>query len=196
MALKPLPQRIGPHAEEGALAAWAANATTLIKEFVAFRAAFETAYADGLLAIATLAIDSTAEEFQTTTTAYYRIGGIQYSKAATADLTFSAAHVVSAAKFGVILVQINAAGTVSTKVPLATQAYDSAALALAALPSADANNVALGYIAIEADGEWTANTDDLTDASDVTTATFNDATPITAFSLPAYEADTLTTERG
>ena len=45
-------------------------------------------------------------------------------------------------------VQINDAGTVSTKVPAATQAYDTAPLALAALPSADAGNVAIGYIAI------------------------------------------------
>ena len=78
-----------------------------------------------------------------------------------------------------VLVQINAAGTISTKVPASPQAYNSAPLALAALPSADAGNIALGYIAIANNaGDWTANTDDLTDGSDLTTATFVDATEV------------------
>jgi hypothetical protein len=136
----------------------------------------------GLLAIGTLAIDATAEKFKTTTTAYSRIGGIQYSKAAATAIVFSAGHVISASKFGVILIQVNAAGTVSTKVPGATQAYNTAPLALAALPAADAGNVALGYIAIAAKAAtWTANTDDLTNGSDLTTASFVDGTPLTAF---------------
>lgn len=137
---------------------------------------------NGIKAIGTLLISGVAaEKFKTTTTAYYLISGVQYSKAATDNLTFTLAHVVTALKHGIILVQINAAGTVSTKVPAATQAYDTAALALAALPAVDAGNVALGYITIEADaGDWTANTDDMTDGSDLTAATFNDATPATA----------------
>jgi hypothetical protein len=56
-------------------------------------------------------------------------------------------------------------------------AYNSAALALAALPSPDSGNLAVGYIAIANNaGDWTANTDDLTNGSDVTTATFTDGT--------------------
>lgn len=130
-----------------------------------------------LLVKGTLVIDATAEKFKTTTTAYFTIGGKVLSKAATTALTFTAAHTVTASKFGVILVQINAAGTISTKVPSATQAYNSAPLALAALPSPDAGKVALGYIAIANNtGDWVANTDDLTDGSDLTTATFVDAT--------------------
>jgi hypothetical protein len=134
----------------------------------------------GLKASAGLALSATATRYKTTLTAIYSIGGPFYSKVATdhSDLEFSAAHVVSATKFGVILVQITAAGVLSTKVPSATQAYNTAALALAALPAADALNVALGYIAIAADaGDWTANTDDMTDGSDLTTATFVNATP-------------------
>lgn len=127
------------------------------------------------LAKGTLAIHSTPEQFKTTTTALYRVNNAQYSKTAATGLTFTAAHVVSASKFGVILVQVNAAGTVSTKVPGATQAYNTAALALAALPLPDAGNAAIGYIAIANNtGDWTANTDDLTNGSDVTTATFVD----------------------
>lgn len=122
-----------------------------------------------------LAIHTTAEQFRTTTTAVYRIKNSQYTKAATAALTFTAGHIITASKFGVILIQVNAAGTISTKVPGATQAYDSAALALAALPAPDAGNAVIGYIAIANNtGDWTANTDDLTDGSDVTTATFVD----------------------
>lgn len=123
-----------------------------------------------------LAIHYTPEEFKTTATAVFAINGVAGTKAAATGLTFSAAHVVTASKFGVILVQVNAAGTISTKVPASPQAYDTAAAALAALPEPDAGKVALGYIAIAAKAAtWTANTDDLTNGSDLTTATFNDA---------------------
>lgn len=162
------------------------NSLALVNELQTNYAALRTAMADGLLAIGTLAVDATAEKFKTTTTAAYRISGIQYVKAAATAIAFTAAHPVTASKFGAILVQINAAGTVSTKISGATQtttqAYDSSALAIAALPAVTAGNVALGYIVIEADsGGWTAITDDLTDASDLTTATFVDATPFDAF---------------
>jgi len=98
-----------------------------------------------------------ATQFKTTQEAVYTINGISRTKAATDNLTFTAAHVITASKFGIILIQINAAGTVSTKVPLATQAYANAAAALLVLPTADAGNVALGYCAIENNaGDWTA----------------------------------------
>ncbi len=142
-----------------------------------------TYLSSGVLQHGTLAIDVVPEKFKTTTIAYWRRGGIQFTKAATTALVFTAAHVVTANKFGIVLVQINDAGTISTKTPGATQttamAYDSAPLALAALPAVDAGNVALGYIAIANNaGTWTANTDDLTAASDITSATFVNTTPI------------------
>lgn len=132
---------------------------------------------NGLLQHGTLAIDAVPEKFRTTTVTYWRRNGIQFSKAATTALVFTAAHPVTANKYGIILVQINDAGTISTKIPGATQttpmAYNSAALALAALPAVDAGNQKLGYIAIANNaGDWTANTDDLTDGSDLATATF------------------------
>lgn len=134
-----------------------------------------------LYAIGTLAIDATVQDFKTTTTATYRAGGVQLTKNAQTGIAFTAAHVVSANKFGVILIQINAAGTISTKVPLATQAYTSAALAQAALPEPDAGNVALGYIAIAAGGGgFTANTTSLAGIS-----TFNDA-PATGQYTPDF----------
>lgn len=131
---------------------------------------------ESLLAVGTLLIDANAVKFKTTTTATYTVGRWQTTKAATTALVFSAAHVISASKFGVVLIQVDKAGAVSTKVPLATQAYNSAALAFAALPAADAGKVALGYIAIATGvGAWTANTTDMTNASGVTTAAFIDA---------------------
>jgi len=140
---------------------------------------------DGLIVDAGLAISGqAAEKFKTTETAVYRINGVQYTKAPADELTFTSNHVVTADKYGAILVQIDAAGTISTLVGEATQttpmAYDSAAEAVAALPNPAAGNVALGYIIIKAEdsdghGNWTANTDDMTDGSDVETATFVDA---------------------
>lgn len=134
---------------------------------------------NGLLAIGTLAKDATAEKFKTTTTAIYFINGVVYAKPATTALVFTANHVVTASKFAVILVQINTAGTISTKVPGSPQTYNDAPTALAALPSPDSGNVALGYIAIAAKAAtWTANTDDLTNASDLTTAALTDGSLI------------------
>lgn len=131
----------------------------------------------GVLQHGTLAIHSTPEQFKTTTTLIWRRGGMQFSKAAATGLTFTAAHVVTASKYGIVLVQVNDAGTISTKVPAATQAYNTAPLALAALPAADTGNIAIGYIAIANNaGDWTANTDDLTAASDVTSVAFVNAT--------------------
>jgi hypothetical protein len=130
---------------------------------------------DGTYARAGLAKDSTPEDFKTTRTARYEISGVKYTKAPTTGLSFTLAHVVTASKFGIVLVQINAAGTISTKVPASPQAYNTAALALAAKPAVDASNVELGYIEIENNaGDWTANTDDLTDGSDLTTADFTE----------------------
>jgi hypothetical protein len=146
------------------------------------------ASADHLEAIGTLAISATAEKFKTTTIAAFQLAGTRATKAATDNLVFTAAHVITASKFGVVLVQINAAGTISTKVPLTPQVYASAALALAALPAVDSAKVVLGHIAIENNaGDWTANTDDLTNGSDVTTAAFADNTAgtIAADSLAA-----------
>ncbi len=131
---------------------------------------------DGVFSEAGLAKDAVPEQWKTLNTLRYRISGVNYSAAPVTAQTFSAAHVVSASKFGIILFQVNAAGTISTKVPAGTQAYNSAALALAAKPLPDASNIEVGYLIIDNDaGAWTANTDDLTNGSDLTTATFTDS---------------------
>jgi hypothetical protein len=148
---------------------------------------WRTYLSDGVLQHGTLAIDAVPEKFKTTTVTIWRRNGMQFSKAATTAIVFSAAHPVTASKYGIILVQIDDAGTISTKIPGATQttamAYNTAALALAAKPAVTAGNTEIGYIAIANNaGDWVANTDDLTDGSDLTSATFVNTT---ASSIPA-----------
>lgn len=146
--------------------------------------AIRTYIADGLLAIGTLAISATAEKFKTTTTAFYRISGVHYSKAATDDLVFSGTSTINTAgaagttHWGAFLVQINAAGTVSTKPAAYTsgtdQDYASEALAIAALPAPDAANVQIGYITVQgkASTAWIEATSDLTAGSDCQSRNF------------------------
>jgi len=122
-----------------------------------------------------LTVHSTPEQLALALSRYI-VGGKVVEKAAASGITFSAAHVVTATKFGAILVQIDNTGAVTTKVGEATQttamAYDTAQEAINALPAADAGKLAIAYIVIEADaGDWTANTDDLTNGSDLTSAT-------------------------
>jgi hypothetical protein len=115
----------------------------------------------------------------TTPDIYYRIGDAVYHKAAVTTQAFTAAHVVTALKWGAIRVQINAAGTISTRVVGSPQAYDSAAAALAACPAAAAGNVSIGVILINAGaGNWTANTDDLTPGSDLAAIQFLPVVPV------------------
>lgn len=167
-----------------------ATQKTLNDELIADHAIVKTALdlikaaaGDGLLQIATLAISAgDATDFKTTTIAYWRRLGIQFTKAATDTLSFTNADTINTAAgvgsfWGIWLVQISDTGTITTKSPAADQVYASEAAAIAALPAADAGNVGLGYIIINAndDSAWTANTDDMTDASDVATAEFVDA---------------------
>lgn len=136
---------------------------------------------EGLTAIGTLVIDAVPEKFKTTTTAGFTIDGVALTKTAQTAIVFSAAHIVSALCYGVVLIQINAAGTISTKVVSSTQSFVSPAAALAAKPSPDDSKVELGHIAIAAGvANWVANTSDMTNASDLTTATFVDATILIA----------------
>jgi hypothetical protein len=133
--------------------------------------------ANSIVVDGNLAIDAVPEKFKTSQVLAYFLNGVLRTKAATTALVFTAAHTITAAKFGCILIQIDAAGNISTKVVASPQAYDNAPAALAALPAADAGKIAIGHIAIENNaGDWVANTDDLTNGSDLTTAAFVDAT--------------------
>lgn len=136
-------------------------------------------------AISTLLVDSDATKFKTTTTATFRIAGGVHTKAAATAIAFSAADTINTAAaagyfWGVWLVQVDAAGTVSTKPGggLADQVYATKVAAENAIPEPDAANVGLGYITIQSkvNVAWIAQTDDLTAASDLTLVSFNDFT--------------------
>ena len=129
-----------------------------------------------ILVAGALGIDSAPEKFLLAASRYI-LGGLVVEKTAATALTFTAAHVVTASKSGCILVQVDNAGTISTLVGETTQttamAYATAGEAALHLPSAAAGKLAIGYITINNNtGTWTAGTDDMTNASDVTTATF------------------------
>ena len=149
-----------------------------------------------------LAIGSTAEQWKTGTF-YYRIAGTNYSKTTVAaGVAFSAAHTVTATLYGTVLCYINAAGTVSTKVPLATQEYASAALAHAAADAYHPANYTsdlcyIGRILINAGAvDWVANTDDMTNASDLTTATFlSETISFMDIGTNAFSAGEITAQR-
>lgn len=135
----------------------------------------------GLVTAPTLAIDANAVKFQIGAGILFGAYTLQEKAAATA-LTFTAAHVVTANLFGEILVQIDNAGTVTTKVVSATQAYATAGAAHAALPAPDANKVKIGTIAVAAGvADWVANTSDMTNASGATTVIFTAATALVKF---------------
>ena len=129
----------------------------------------------------TLATDAVATKWKTGAFVA-RIAGTFVESAALTAQTFTAAHVVTKNLWGIILFQMDATGAVSTKVPAATQAYTSAAAALAGLPAPDADHVALGYAILQAAAltDWTANTSDLTPASGVQSVAYTDSTAATA----------------
>lgn len=136
---------------------------------------------------------------------YFLINGENKTKAADAvGVAFTANHAVAASKFGAIAVYINAAGTISTKINSAGQtdtlSFDNAADALtninAITPPTD--TILIGIILIENDASlWTANTDDLTDASDVVTATFfSETSSFTEIDEQTLNADELLNQKG
>lgn len=106
---------------------------------------------------ATLAIDATPEDFQVSAFSY-SIAGTEYVKAAATGISFTAAHPVEQGKYGAVLVEIDNAGAVSTKISGATQTtiqgYATSALAVAALPSETSGKRAIGYIVIQAKPDY------------------------------------------
>ena len=140
---------------------------------------------DGAVHPAVLAVGSTEERVAFDAFAF-RIGGLNKNKAAdAAGVAFTAEHKVAANKFGCIAINIKADGTIDTQINSAVQTdtldFDSAVDALANIQNVNftptTDYIRIGYILIANDGSlWTANTDDLTDAGDLTTATFSDLT--------------------
>lgn len=141
---------------------------------------------DTLLQIGTLAISATPEDFKTTTILLFLEDGIQRELAATDNLAFASGYTINVTPdtgdfWGAFLVEATGVATpvITAKANGADQAYASEALAIAALPAVTAGSVAIGYITVQAntDVAWTANTDDMTPASDCQAANFVDYTP-------------------
>lgn len=135
----------------------------------------------GVITNPTLALDSTVERFANAAF-YFRINGTNYSVAAdSAGNTFTAAHVIgdgASALWGVVNVYIDAAGAFSTRVPISPQVYTTAELALTAADAmvTPSNLCYVGHILIQSDTTtWTANTDNMTDGGELTTADFRSA---------------------
>ena len=140
---------------------------------------------DGAVIPAALGEGSTPTDGKVAFRAFpFRINGVNKNKAADAvGVAFTAIHKIAASKFGCIAINIKADGTINTQINSAAQtdtlAFDNVSLALSNildvsfLPPTD--YIRIGYIIIANDGSlWTANTDDLEDGTDVTTATFID----------------------
>lgn len=126
---------------------------------------------DGPVSIPTL-VTGTGDAKKIKNSAFaYRIGEVNKVKAA-AETVFDEAHVVTALKYGVIGVYLDAAGTIQTLVKAASQitaqGYDNLSDALDnfAKITPPADTILIGKIGIQAGAaNWDANTDDLTPAS-------------------------------
>lgn len=128
-----------------------------------------------------LAIDAVDQKFQVSQF-YYDVNGTPFKKAAATAIVFSAAYTVNNAAaapqvWGAFLVQIDNAGAVTTLAHAADQTYASEATAIANLPAAATNKVAIGYITVKskASTKWTANTDGLDSGAEADTVNFYDA---------------------
>lgn len=104
------------------------------------------------------------------------------SKAAEDGIEFSGNYTVNAAAaaplvWGAFRVQMNAAGTVSTKAVTTNQSFTTEALALASCPAADTDKINLGTITVQtkASQTFTANTTNLDDATAVNATNYNPA---------------------
>ena len=148
---------------------------------------------NGLISSPLMAVGTTAERVRNYAFSF-RIAGVNYTKAAVAAGTvLSGATNIVASKWGGFKVYIATDGTITTKPPGTSQSYASMVLANAAVDAVTNGVGLLGIgkvlIANDADaGGWDAGTDDMTDASDVTTATFVDA-PMQADYVDSYQFD-------
>ena len=156
----------------------------------------------GVVSSPTIAIGSTDTNWKTATFTY-RINGTNYTKATVAaGAAFTANHVVNLDTWGVIFLYIDAAGTQFSYINAATQttaqAYASHALAMAVTKPAGTitgpNKLYIGKIIIEADGSsWTANTDNLTKASELEAVGFySEITPYNDIVTHTFSASEIT----
>ncbi len=117
---------------------------------------------DALIAGTTLAIGTTPTAVASTYFEYI-INGVHYSKAAVAAGTAPGNDVVPQNKYGAVAFDIGANGTIdATEAADNATGYNTAALAVAAIPAVAADHVRMGYVtAIKTDGAFTFGTTEL-----------------------------------
>jgi hypothetical protein len=202
-----VPNRVVQHSFEAWFTHNAINANKITALTLKIQASLANAGKTGVVTDAgpVLAIGSTAERVANSAFTY-RIDDVNYNKGAVAAGTvFSSNHVVTLSTFGAINVYIDSAGAILT---LSTQLGQDQTTPLASASAAAAITVAegipvpagyayLGYVLIEANGTtWTANTDDMTDGSDLTTATFiSDSVTYTTIFTEAFDAPAIARQR-
>jgi len=102
---------------------------------------------------------------------WQNVAGVLTTRAATAAQAFTTAFTVTDGGWGVVLVQADAAGTITTKAQGALMDFGTEAIALANCPAPDALNGVVAILTIEASGaDFVAATDDTDTAASFNTA--------------------------
>lgn len=136
------------HRITGFIATYSA-AVTGVKTVTLKRGA-DTSQGTGPLTTATLAIGSTDTKIATALVQYV-IKGVAYQKAAVTAGTTLAAGTIPIDKWGLYLLSIDSAGTITCTAAADnfTTGYATEAAAIAALPATPANNASLGYATVQ-----------------------------------------------
>lgn len=97
----------------------------------------------------------------------FQIAGVQYTKAAVAAGTAPGNDIVPQTKYGAVAFDIGADLTIDAiEAPANATGYNTAALAVAALPAVAAGHVRMGYVtAVKSDGAFTFGTTALSAAN-------------------------------
>lgn len=145
----------------------------------------QDAYNESVVQHGNIAITAAPEKYKSVQEINAVLKGFPITKAAQDNLTFTAADTINVGTavgdyWGIWKVELGLDGTFYTHSPAADQTYANEAAAIAALPATTANRVDVGYITVQANSDvaWTANTDDMTPASDCQAANFTDVTEV------------------
>lgn len=135
------------HRITGFIAAYSA-AVTGVKTVTIKRGAY-TAGGSGPLTACTLSRGTTDTNIQTTIVQFF-VGGLSYQKAAVAAGTALPAGTIPTDTWGIYLVSVNAAGTITVTAGAAnfTTGYASEAAAIAALPATPSGDASLGHFTV------------------------------------------------
>lgn len=129
----------------------------------------QAAAADLTLNSAGLTIGSSSKpKVKIANTTYYLIDGVLYSKT-TAEITLTTANNVANAKYNVLVLSIDTAGTVTV-----TNGTEAATLAAVVFPTIPSNQAVLGFVIIHPSGTggFVGGTTDLDDATVVPNAVY------------------------